>query len=106
MRRASAARLAIAPHAAIPVPAPVPSASLELRLESKIVRRACISRAFRRRRRVALPRTDGIRVLSIRASDTAADPGVLFFDEKDPRSSFFELPILALDLDEPGLLKS
>ena len=31
--------------------------------------------------------------------------GVLFFDEKDPRSSFFELPILALDLDEPGLLK-
>ena len=32
--------------------------------------------------------------------------GVLFFDEKDPRSSFFELPILALDLDEPGLLKS
>ncbi|MCA1858362.1 alpha/beta hydrolase [Massilia oculi] len=28
-------------------------------------------------RRVALPRTDGIRVLSIRASDTAADPGVL-----------------------------
>ena len=32
--------------------------------------------------------------------------GVLFFDEKDGRSSFFELPILALDLDEPGLLKS
>ncbi len=32
--------------------------------------------------------------------------GVLFFDEKDPRSSYFELPILALDLDEPGLLKS
>ena len=32
--------------------------------------------------------------------------GVVFFDEKDPRSSFFELPILALDLDEPGLLKS
>ncbi len=32
--------------------------------------------------------------------------GVLFFDEKDPRSSFFELPILALDLDEPGLLKN
>jgi hypothetical protein len=31
--------------------------------------------------------------------------GVLFFDEKDARSSFFELPILALDLDEPGLLK-
>ena len=31
--------------------------------------------------------------------------GVVFFDEKDPRSSFFELPILALDLDEPGLLK-
>jgi hypothetical protein len=31
--------------------------------------------------------------------------GVLFFDEKDPRSSYFELPILALDLDEPGLLK-
>ena len=30
--------------------------------------------------------------------------GVLFFDEKDARSSFFELPILALDLDEPGLL--
>ena len=28
-----------------------------------------------------------------------------FFDEKDARSSFFELPILALDLDEPGLLK-
>jgi hypothetical protein len=26
--------------------------------------------------------------------------GVLFFDEKDPRSSYFELPILALDLDE------
>ncbi len=26
--------------------------------------------------------------------------GVLFFDEKDPRSSFFELPILSLDLDE------
>jgi Protein of unknown function (DUF3126) len=32
--------------------------------------------------------------------------GVLFFDEKDPRCSYFELPILALDLDEPGLLKS
>jgi hypothetical protein len=31
--------------------------------------------------------------------------GVLFFDEKDARSSYFELPILALDLDEPGLLK-
>ncbi|MFL6797337.1 MAG: DUF3126 family protein [Xanthobacteraceae bacterium] len=31
--------------------------------------------------------------------------GVLFFDEKDARSSFFELPILALDLDEPSLLK-
>jgi hypothetical protein len=31
--------------------------------------------------------------------------GVLFFDEKDARSSFFELPILGLDLDEPGLLK-
>jgi hypothetical protein len=32
--------------------------------------------------------------------------GVVFFDEKDPSSSYFELPILALDLDEPGLLKS
>ena len=32
--------------------------------------------------------------------------GVLFFDEKDSRSSYFELPILALDLDESGLLKS
>ena len=32
--------------------------------------------------------------------------GVLFFDEKDGRSSYFELPILALDLDEPGLLKN
>ena len=31
--------------------------------------------------------------------------GVVFFDEKDGRSSYFELPILALDLDEPGLLK-
>jgi hypothetical protein len=31
--------------------------------------------------------------------------GVLFFDEEDARSSYFELPILALDLDEPGLLK-
>ena len=31
--------------------------------------------------------------------------GVLFFDEQDARSSYFELPILALDLDEPGLLK-
>jgi Protein of unknown function (DUF3126) len=31
--------------------------------------------------------------------------GVLFFDEKDARSSYFELPILAVDLDEPGLLK-
>jgi hypothetical protein len=31
--------------------------------------------------------------------------GVLFFDEKDARSSFFELPILGDDLDEPGLLK-
>ncbi|MGE0038714.1 MAG: DUF3126 family protein [Xanthobacteraceae bacterium] len=31
--------------------------------------------------------------------------GVLFFDEKDARSAFFELPILALDLDEPGLLQ-
>ena len=30
--------------------------------------------------------------------------GVLFFDEKDASSAFFELPILALDLDEPGLL--
>jgi predicted PilT family ATPase len=32
--------------------------------------------------------------------------GVVFFDDKDARSSYFELPILALDLDEPGLLKS
>ena len=32
--------------------------------------------------------------------------GVVFFDEKDARSSYFELPILALDLDEPGLLKN
>jgi hypothetical protein len=32
--------------------------------------------------------------------------GVVFFDEKDARSSYFDLPILALDLDEPGLLKS
>ena len=32
--------------------------------------------------------------------------GVLFFDEKDERVSILELPILALDLDEPGLLKS
>jgi hypothetical protein len=32
--------------------------------------------------------------------------GVLFFDEKDARSSYVELPILALDLDEPGLLKN
>jgi len=31
--------------------------------------------------------------------------GVLFFDEKDARASYFELPILAMDLDEPGLLK-
>jgi hypothetical protein len=31
--------------------------------------------------------------------------GVLFFDDKDARSSYFELPILGLDLDEPGLLK-
>jgi hypothetical protein len=31
--------------------------------------------------------------------------GVLFFDETDARSSYLELPILALDLDEPGLLK-
>jgi hypothetical protein len=31
--------------------------------------------------------------------------GVLFFDDKDARSSYFELPILALDLDEPGLIK-
>jgi hypothetical protein len=31
--------------------------------------------------------------------------GVVFFDEQDARSSYFELPILALDLDEPGLLK-
>jgi Protein of unknown function (DUF3126) len=31
--------------------------------------------------------------------------GVLFFDEDDARSSYFELPILALDLDGPGLLK-
>jgi hypothetical protein len=31
--------------------------------------------------------------------------GVLFFDDKDVRSSYLELPILALDLDEPGLLK-
>ena len=31
--------------------------------------------------------------------------GILFFDEKDARSSFLEMPILALDLDEPGLLK-
>lgn len=28
--------------------------------------------------------------------------GVLFFDEKDGRLSFFELPILAMDLDEPA----
>ncbi len=32
--------------------------------------------------------------------------GVLFFDEDDGRLAYFELPILALDLDEPGLLKS
>jgi Protein of unknown function (DUF3126) len=32
--------------------------------------------------------------------------GVLFFDEKDARVSILEMPILALDLDEPGLLKS
>jgi Protein of unknown function (DUF3126) len=32
--------------------------------------------------------------------------GVLFFDEKDARSSYFELPILAVDLDQPGLLRS
>jgi hypothetical protein len=32
--------------------------------------------------------------------------GVVFFDDKDARSSYFELPILALDLDEPGLLKN
>jgi hypothetical protein len=32
--------------------------------------------------------------------------GVLFFDEKDARSSYFELPILAMDLDDPSLLKS
>ena len=32
--------------------------------------------------------------------------GVLFFDDKDARSSYFELPILALDLDEPGLLST
>src|SRR5262249_39130592 len=31
--------------------------------------------------------------------------GVLFFDEKDTRSSFFALPIRALILDERGLLK-
>ena len=31
--------------------------------------------------------------------------GVLFFDDQDARASYFELPILALDLDEPGLLK-
>ncbi|MCC6778553.1 MAG: DUF3126 family protein [Hyphomicrobiales bacterium] len=31
--------------------------------------------------------------------------GVLFFDEKDARASYFELPILAIDLDEPGLLR-
>jgi hypothetical protein len=31
--------------------------------------------------------------------------GVLFFDENDARSSFFELPILGVDLDEPGLVK-
>ena len=31
--------------------------------------------------------------------------GVLFFDEKDARLSILELPILGLDLDEPGLLK-
>jgi hypothetical protein len=28
--------------------------------------------------------------------------GVLFFDEKDPRSCFFEMPILEFDLDESG----
>ena len=31
--------------------------------------------------------------------------GVLFFDEKDARSSILELPILGLDLDEPGPIK-
>ena len=31
--------------------------------------------------------------------------GVLFFDDQDARSSYLELPILALDLDEPDLLK-
>jgi Protein of unknown function (DUF3126) len=28
--------------------------------------------------------------------------GVLFFDEKDPRSCFFEMPILDFDLEDPG----
>ena len=28
--------------------------------------------------------------------------GVLYFDEKDPRSCFFEMPILEFDLDEAG----
>jgi hypothetical protein len=32
--------------------------------------------------------------------------GVLFFDEKDPRSSFLEMAILALDLEEPGPIRS
>jgi hypothetical protein len=32
--------------------------------------------------------------------------GVLFFDDKDARSSYLELPILALDLDEPDLLQT
>jgi len=32
--------------------------------------------------------------------------GVLFFDEKEPRSSYFEMAILALDLEEAGLGRS
>jgi hypothetical protein len=28
--------------------------------------------------------------------------GVLFFDEKDGRSSYLELPVLGIDLDDPG----
>jgi hypothetical protein len=30
--------------------------------------------------------------------------GVLFFDENEPRSAFFEMPILELDLEETRLV--
>jgi hypothetical protein len=65
---------------------------------------AYLKRKFDNERIRVVPRTKKSDSAEVYVGDEYI--GVLFFDENDPRSSYFELPILALDLDEPGLLKS